>query len=173
MVKIKRKNLGNRGSKKITKRMKTRRGKTKRSRSRRGGKTKRSRRRRIRKTKRRMRGGSGPSTKSIGSPYNDVYSSNLGGNTNKIPMSNYHPLSPYGIPSGLPIPPASTDNVYHVQNGGAPLWLTNILPNEVVNIPRLVTSGLGNAYNSYVGQQTTMNPLPQYQPIDKMQLSHL
>ena len=174
MVKTRVKGRGRRGGKNLTRKIKLRGGKSKRSRTVRGGKTKRSRRRKGGKIRRTMRGGYGPGAKPVGYPYDGgnvgswpgVYSS-LGGNTNGISMSNYYPLSSSGVPSGLPNPPMSTDNVYSVQSGGAPLWLTKILPNEAVNVPRLFTSGLGNAYNSYVGQQTTTSPLPQYQPIDK------
>ena len=153
----------------------TRHGKHKRK-SRRSRRSKRSRKNR--QHIHMMRGGYGPGANTVGYAYNGadvgtwpgVYSSILGGNTNGMSMANYYPLSPNGISAGAIHPPISTNNVYPVQSGGAPLWLTKILPNEAVNIPRLFTTNLGNAYNSYVGQRTNTNPLPQYQPIDQTQV---
>jgi hypothetical protein len=174
MVKSRVSSRGRRGGKAITKH----RGGTKRGGTKRGG-TKRRRTKR-RRTKRRkiMRGGYGPGANTVGYAYDGgnvgtwpgVYSSLLGGNTNGMSMSNYYPLSPNGIPAGANFLPISTNNVYPVQTGGAPLWLSKILPSEVLNSTRLITGGLGNAYNSYVGQQTNASPLPQYQPIDQTQV---
>jgi len=146
-------------------------------RRRRGGKSIRRRRRGGKRRTRRggMRGGYGKGAGPIGYSYKGgdvgtwpgVYSSILGGNTNGISMGNHYPLSNVGVPTGAFVPPVSTEGL-GIQTGGAPLWLTNLgLPAEVFNIPRLVGNGLSNVYNSYVGQNNTGSPLPQYQPINQ------
>ena len=173
MVKSRVKGRGRRGGKTMRKH---RGGKS--TRKHRGGKRRTKRCRTGGRRNKKMRGGYGKGAGPVGYPYKGgdvatwpgVYSSILGGNTDGMTMANYYPLSAVGIPSGPLIPPISTDNVMPVQAGGAPLWLTKILPNEAVNIPRLALNGLGNAYDSYVGQQTMESPLPQYQPIGQNQV---
>jgi len=100
-----------------------------------------------------------------------------------IPEGAAYPLSLNGVPSGLPQHPISTSNYFPInahsvstpiipgvpqipgvvnQSGGAPLWLTKIMPNEFVNVPRSIYTGAANIYNGWVGQSPAENPLPQY-----------
>jgi hypothetical protein len=84
-------------------------------------------------------------------------------NTNGAAMSNHYPLSSCGISAGPCNPPNSTRN----QDGGG---LSQLLPQDLVNLGRTLTGEVMGGINGWQGVQRPAStyPLPtQKQPIDQ------
>jgi len=85
-------------------------------------------------------------------------------NTHGTTVSNHYPLSSCGIPSGQCNPPNSTRN----QDGGG--GLSQLLPQDLVNLGRSLTGGVMGGVDSWKGvsRPASTYPLPtQQQPIDQ------
>jgi hypothetical protein len=120
-----------------------------------------------------MRGGQAPAT-FIGGPYN-------AGDRN--PNGNFLPLSqPYGITSGFPIPPVNSNPQFlngggkkgrktKQRGGGISSFISSILPEDVVNLGRYVTSSAGNLMDKYNGLIPTASSqvYPTQQPLAQTQ----
>jgi hypothetical protein len=85
-------------------------------------------------------------------------------NTNGTTVSNHYPISSCGIPAGPCNPPNSTRN----QDGGG--GLSQLLPQDLVNLGRSLTGGVMGSVDSWrgVSRPASTYPLPtQQQPIDQ------
>ena len=162
--------------KKLTKKNRSKRRNTnKRSNSKRRNTHKRRNTNKRSHSKRRhvMRGGQAPAT-FIGSPYNAG---------DRIPNGNFLPLSqPYGITAGFPIPPVNSNPQFlkgggkkgrktKQRGGGISSFISSILPDDVVNLGRYVTSSAGNLMDKYNGLIPTASSqvYPTQQPLAQTQ----
>lgn len=121
------------------------------------------------KTNKKLKGGYGAGACPVGYPLEGKNiaswpgaAASAGANTQGITMSNYYPLSPSG--GSLMNLPVSTRNR---QFGGG--RLTALVPQDLVNFGRSITSGAIGLMDSWEGQPTPIssNPFPTTQPIDK------
>jgi hypothetical protein len=122
-----------------------------------------------------MHGGSGSPSPWVGSPYNAAQLN---------PQGNFLPLSqPYGVPSGLPVPPVSTSPQLvgggrkykkggKKQRGGGlsdsiSTFVSNIVPEDLMNVGRYIPSAAGNLMDRFNGltPSASSHVYPTQQPL--------
>ena len=141
-------------------RLKERKGNTKR-------KTQKKRIKKTRKTQLRKR-----IKKTQKGGFVSLVSSTEGGAMPNIPginPGNQYSISPYGVPSGLPNPPAISGGVNngnnrpYIMRGGD--VRNSLIPGPLLIPIRNLSHGFSNIYNSFFGNLPGANPNPWNQPI--------
>uniref|UniRef100_A0A6C0HNX5 Uncharacterized protein n=1 Tax=viral metagenome TaxID=1070528 RepID=A0A6C0HNX5_9ZZZZ len=90
-------------------------------------------------------------------------------NITGINPGNQYSISPYGVPSGLPNPPAISGGVNngnnrpYIMRGGD--VRNSLIPGPLLIPMRNLSHGFSNIYNSFFGNLPGANPNPWNQPI--------